>query len=102
MSDLTAGYLPSRIFQSTGLMLAAFTLSRISFGPGAGIGRLRYFITSREPNESILTTSIMVMRHSWYMLKFSGARGPTQRKASSITLASEIDATTWLAVTTVP
>src|SRR5262249_27981246 len=55
-------------------MPAAFTFSRISFGPGVGIGIFRNFITSREPNVSILTTSIMVMRHSWILLQFNRAR----------------------------
>src|SRR5215813_5193798 len=55
MSDLTAGYRPSRIFQSTGLMLAAFTFTSISFGPGVGIESFRNFIT---PSGGILTPSI--------------------------------------------
>src|SRR5262249_39464603 len=51
-------------------MLAAFTFSRISFGPGVGIGSFRNFITSREPNLSIMTTSIVVMKHSLDLLQF--------------------------------
>src|SRR5262249_12053061 len=74
LSDLTTGYRASRIFQSIGLTLAAFTFSRISFGAGVGIGIFRNFITSRKPNVSILTTSIMVMRHSWNLLQLNRAR----------------------------
>src|SRR5215467_4250676 len=74
LSDLIAGNWPSRIFQSIGLMLAAFTFSRISFGPGVGIGSFWNFITSREPNLSILTTSISVMKHSSDWLQLSERR----------------------------
>src|SRR5215472_5198685 len=74
LSDLIAGNWPSRIFQSTGLMLAAFTFSWISFGPGVGIGSLRNFITSREPNLSIMTTSISAMKHSSDLLQFQIVR----------------------------
>jgi hypothetical protein len=74
LSDLIAGNRPSRIFQSTGLMLAAFTFSRISFGPGVGIGNFRNFITSREPNLSIMTTSISAMKHSSGLLQFQKVR----------------------------
>src|SRR6516165_4389287 len=69
-----AGNWPSRIFQSTGLMLAAFTFSKISFGPGVGIGSFRNFITSREPNLSIMTTSISAMKHSSDLLQFHKVR----------------------------
>src|SRR6516162_884603 len=55
-------------------MLAAFTFSRISFAPGVGIGSFRNFITSREPNLSIMTTSISAMKHSSDLLQFQKVR----------------------------
>src|SRR6516165_10196844 len=55
-------------------MLAAFTFSRISFGPGVGIGSFRNFITSREPNLSIMTTSISAMKHPSDLLQFQIVR----------------------------
>src|SRR5262249_47197515 len=71
-------------FQSTGLMLAAFTFSRISFGPGVGIGMFRNFITSREPNVSIMTTSIIAMKYSSGLLQL----GASLNVRSSFVLAA--------------
>src|SRR5262249_2609088 len=54
------------------VVITAF--SRISFGPVVGIGSFRNFITSREPNLSINTTSISAMKHSSDLLQFQKVR----------------------------